>query len=307
MPMGGRNMFEFLKEMEVQKTAGDVVALKLDEVISFNQQIFKPYEGGRLEEMIESVRSYGIITPIIVRDIGEKYEILSGHNRVIAARAVGLESVPGLIRLNVSDEEARFIVTESNINQRGFMELSIIERAHCIAIRYEAMKSQGIRRDMLREIDTLNPDLEEDYDSGEILAESFDLSARNVRRYVRIHELDSSVKGLIEDGLVGMTSGVELSYLRSKNQIIVAEVASENRVKVSIKDAQELRNLDEASGFTRQKVEEILLLLDESIKMSVSLSREILDKYFKGCDEDEIYEVLERALELWFSKSGIAS
>lgn len=134
--------------------------INIEQLVPFKDHPFALYEGQRFTDMVESICTNGIITPIIVRPIMDgKYEILSGHNRVNAAREAGLAAVPTVVK-EVDDGEAQFIVTETNLIQRSFADLKHSERAMVIAAHYEAMKKKsGYRSDLLEGIDdeTLSP------------------------------------------------------------------------------------------------------------------------------------------------------
>jgi len=112
-------------------TSRVVETLAIDKLTPYDKNPFHLYEGERLEDMVESVRENGILVPIIVRrhSLEGKFEILSGHNRVEAAKAVGIEDLNAVIHENLSDDEAMFIVTESNLIQRSFADLRHSERA----------------------------------------------------------------------------------------------------------------------------------------------------------------------------------
>lgn len=126
--------------------------LKLEQLVPFHDHPFKLYEGERFNEMVESIKNYGVIVPIVVQKKGLKYEILSGHNRANAAREAGLTQIPTVIKEGLTKEEAILIVTETNLMQRSFTDLVHSERAAVISTRHEAVKSQGVRTDLLNEI-----------------------------------------------------------------------------------------------------------------------------------------------------------
>jgi ParB family chromosome partitioning protein len=135
---------------------------------------FKLYTGKRLDDMVESIRAIGIIKTPLVRPVvgGNRdgsalgnnqnyYEILSGHNRIVAAEMAGFTGVYCRVFEGLTDNEAHLIVTESNLFQRSFLDLSHSERAAALATQYEAMKKQGKRNDLVGEIRRLMeyPDL----------------------------------------------------------------------------------------------------------------------------------------------------
>jgi ParB family chromosome partitioning protein len=133
----------------------EIIELELSKLVHFKDHPFKLYKGQRFDDMVDSIKANGIYIPIIVRLINDKtgnYEILSGHNRVEASKAVGLDKIPAIIKENLSDEEAKLIVTETNLIQRSFSDLSHSERAAALSTHHEATKKQGKRTDLINEI-----------------------------------------------------------------------------------------------------------------------------------------------------------
>ena len=143
-------------ETVLTKKENDTTSLKLEQLVPFQNHPFKLYEGERFNEMVESIKNFGVIVPIVVRKKGLRYEILSGHNRVNAAKESGLNEIPSIIKEGLTEEEATLIVTETNLMQRSFTDLVHSERATVIATRYNAMKKQGVRTDLLNEIEKLS-------------------------------------------------------------------------------------------------------------------------------------------------------
>ena len=107
-----------------------VLNLQIDRLVPFKSHPFKLYEGKRFTDMAESIKANGVMLPIIVRPSeNSTHEILSGHNRVNAAKAAGLDTVPAIVREGLTEDEAKLIVTETNLLQRSFADLSHSERA----------------------------------------------------------------------------------------------------------------------------------------------------------------------------------
>jgi len=160
--------------------------------------------------MVESIKYFGVIVPIVARKKGLKFEILSGHNRVNAAKEAGLIDVPAVVKEGLSEEEATLIVTETNLMQRSFTDLCHSERATVIATRHDAMRSQGIRNDLLQEIEKLSkaPNLatqttsgpmDQKLDTRDKLGEKCGLSSRSVARYLRLDKLNYQLKDQVDD------------------------------------------------------------------------------------------------------------
>src|SRR5699024_4282373 len=180
-------------EEEIHENKIDITGsteIEVSKLIPFRNHPFKLYEGERLNDMVESIKEYGVITPLIVRPMEDgRYEILSGHNRANSAKIAGLTKVPVVIKEGLTDEEAMLIVTETNLIQRSFSELSHSEKARILTERHNAIKEQGKKIDLINEIETLSntDDLEkgsnirqmgEKNRSDKKVADSYDLSTR---------------------------------------------------------------------------------------------------------------------------------
>lgn len=230
----------------------DVTKLKIETLIAFENHPFKLYEGDRLNDMVDSIKNLGVIVPIVVRKKGLRYESLSGHNRVNSAKLAGLDEVPAVIKEGLSEEEAILIVTETNLMQRSFNDLVHSERATVIATRHSAMKNQGVRTDLLDEIEKLSkaPNTNDELtscpvgtklDSKSEVGKKYDLSARSVARYLRLDKLNPKLKYLVDKGQIAMRAGVDLSYMTKDSQEMVEAIISENTFKVDMKKHQHLK------------------------------------------------------------------
>ena len=175
----------------------------------------------RLDDMVESIRANGVMTPIIVQPLGDKYEILIGHNRWNASKLAGNDFVPAIIKENLTEEEAEIYVIESNLIQRGFSELKLSEQAQVLALRYESVFSQGKRTDIINELMKLEgkiPEKKEKHNSREIVGEEYGLSRNTVARLLRINKLHDGIKLWVNDGSLSVRAAVELSYMDKEKQ-----------------------------------------------------------------------------------------
>lgn len=129
-----------------------VQQITCDQLHPYHNHKFEMYTGERLEDMIESIRENGVLSPIIVQPDGEGYEILIVHNRWNASKLAGLPTVPAIIKTGLTVDEAEMYVIESNVIQRNFDDLRISEQAAVIALRHSKMFSQDKRNDILREL-----------------------------------------------------------------------------------------------------------------------------------------------------------
>lgn len=293
-----------------------VMTLKLEQLVPFLNHPFKLYEGERLNDMVESIKNYGVIVPIVVRKKGLKYEILSGHNRVNAAKLAGLIDVPSVIKEGLTEEEATLIVTETNLMQRSFTDLEHSERATVIATRHSAIKSQGVRTDLLNEIEKLSkaPNLSSEetscplgmkLDTKREIGVDYNLSSRSVARYLRIDKLSDTLKELVDSGMIAMRAGVDLSYLSADNQEMLEAIVSENTFKVDMKKASLLRNYDKEGKLNWDTAKQIIsgdMLKSTGKVKAFKIQPNIISKYFMPTeDKKDIEKTIEKALEMYFS------
>jgi ParB family chromosome partitioning protein len=295
-------------------------SIKLEQLVPFANHPFKLYEGERFDEMVESIKNFGVIVPIVVRKKGLKYEILSGHNRVNAAKEVGLEDVPTVIKEGLTEEEAILIVTETNLMQRSFTDLAHSERATVIATRHNAMKKQGVRTDLLGEIEKLSkaPNLSSTttcapmghkLKTRDIVGTEFNLSRNSVARYLRIDKLNHELKDQVDEGKIAMRAGVDLSYLSNENQEMIDAIVSEDTFKVDMKKASMIRNYDKEGKLNWKSAKDIIsgeAMKDPNKQKPIKIQPKIWSKYFKP-DEDkkDIEKVIDKALELYFTNQQV--
>ena len=135
---GKRKIFDavdLLNEDDLVVKNNGVVQVNISEVKPFRNHPFRLYEGERLTEMVESVKAHGILSPVIVLETNDGYEMLAGHNRLNAAKIAGLSEIPAIIKTDLSEEEAYVYVIETNVLQRSFSELLPSEKAAVLALR----------------------------------------------------------------------------------------------------------------------------------------------------------------------------
>jgi len=294
--------------------------LDISDLVPFANHPFKLYEGARLDDMVQSVADHGVIVPIIVRPQDEDeltFEILSGHNRVNAAKIVGLTEVPAVIMRGLTDDEAALIVTETNLVQRSFSDLSHSQRAIALKHHLEAIKSQGKRTDLIDEIERLsNPHeirgnettglIDPKMEARDKVAGQYGLDARSVSRYVRLCELNESLIGRVDNDEIGLYPAVSISYLSPDEQTELDRLLSESAYKVDMKKAESLREFSEGKKLTNEKMEQILSgELNKKPKPKTpppfKLKAKIYQKYFDGdTPQSEIESVIDQALAAYF-------
>ena len=297
-----------------------VINLSLDKLISFEKHPFKLYDGKLLSEMVESVRENGVIMPIIVRPKGAVYEILSGHNRANAAKAAGHETIPAIVREGLTDDEAMLIVTETNLLQRSFADLSHSERAVALLMHHESIKKQGRRTDLIEDIENmLNTNnisnqetsgaMRQKSDSRQRMAAQFDLSSRTIAYYLRLNKLIEAHMNRLDEGKLALRAAVTLSYLSENDQRVVDEAMQSLPQKVDMKTADALRSFAENGPIDREKAEIIISGAGKNkvaTQAGFRVKPQIIARYFKTTQKQkEIEEIIIKALDNYFAQHGI--
>ncbi len=284
------------------------------ELVPYHNHKFSLYSGERLDDMIESIRKNGILTPLVVQPtIDGNYEILIGHNRWNAAKLAGLLDVPCIIKQGLTESEAEMYVIESNVMQRGFGNLKISEQAEVLRMRYDSMFSQGKRNDIQRELVMLengekptsvplDTKLEKGKTSKDKVGEEYGISASSVARLLRISKLCDKIKQWVDNGDIAVRVGVDLSYLTLDDQNLVS---CEDPKRLNMKVSALLKDLSVSGRLDKYSINEIVNEAVEKPKKpkAVKIEHETYSRFFpNGANFDEIEDTIIKALELYFEQ-----
>ena len=305
-------------------TKNTIITLPPQAIRAFRGHPFRLYEGDRLNDLVESISEHGVLTPAIIRKIerdedGFEYEMLAGHNRQNAATIAGLDTIPCIVKENLSDQDAWIYVIETNVLQRSFSEMLPSEKAAVLALRYSKMICQGRRNDIIEELKKLeNPDeIKENSTSGtqchrtksrDILGAEYDLKGRAVANYLRINELITPLKRRIDDAEFPIVTAVQLSFLTEQEQQMVDDVLSENEYKVNEGKAVLLRKY--TGKLTPERTEQILSgefnrKPKKSTATAFKVKPAIYKKYFTASiSQKEFDSIVDEALALYFAQKG---
>lgn len=287
--------------------------IPLDMLVPFHNHQFSLYNGERRDDMVESIRKNGVMTPIVCRpnpNGSDTYEILIGHNRWNCSKIAGLETIPAIIKEQLTEEEAQTYVDESNLIQRGFNDLKISEQARIIARRYSEMFSQGKRNDIINEIRALNGESESNGNSREKVAEEYGLGRNTIARLVRISKLCDGILAWLDKGQLAVRAGVELSYLTTEEQSTLLEINTADNndmlMKISEAQARDLRVLSvdckkENLELTGNQMLKVLAIKKKKPDKKIAISPNTYKKYFTDKSNDEIQQIVEQALEMFYS------
>lgn len=253
----------------------------------YPNQPFKLYGDDKKKEMIESIRNFGIMQPLIVRPIdNEKYQILAGHNRRRCARELGIMKYPCIIKENLSDDEAKIYLIDTNLCTRD--KISPMERARAYKIKYDTYKKKNIKTSMFEEIKMDNVGI-----ARAKLIKEENSSVGTVQRYLRLTYLIPILQEFSDKGKISLTVGEKISFLPVEEQRFVAEIIKDN-IKINDSMAQKIRKESERykkEDYTNFLVKDEMLEIIKPVKkkeddlIRVPFTREEIDRYF-GVVED---------------------
>ncbi len=226
------------------RTLPKIEDIPLRRIDDFPNHPFQVRMDEDMQQLVESIRDRGLITPIILRKKGEdQYELVSGHRRRKACEILGYKTIKAEVR-EMTRDEAIIMMVESNL-QRSVILPS--EKAFSYKMRLDAMKRQGVRNDLTSRpvVDKLNA-----MRAGEVLGESVGESERQVQRYIRLTELIPPILNLVDEGKIGLRPAVELSYLKKDEQKMLMEAIEYTQCTPSHAQAIRLRafSIDGALG-----------------------------------------------------------
>lgn len=296
-----------MDEIEERDVPRGIQMIQIKNIQPFHDHPFHLYEGERLEDMIASVKEHGILNPVIVQKIDGGYEMLSGHNRMNAAKLAGLKEVPAIVKTDLSEEEAYVYVIETNLMQRSFSDLLISEKAAVLKARYEKESCQGRRNDIIEEIARLEgKEVEVTRGHGDhrmktrdTIGKEYELSGSSVGRLLKLNDLIKPFKDMVDRGALYTKIALQLAFLPEEEQNMVLNVMKEKKTKVTIDMVMKLRS---HSGALTDAMVRRYLSTEPVKKKCYKVPARIVEKYFVGMDPNKVDSIVEQALEAWFHK-----
>ena len=277
--------------------AEKVEQIDINKITDFPNHPFKVINDDKMQDMVESVKKYGIILPVIVRrkDDGT-YEMISGHRRKKACELAGIKQMRCIVK-DLSDDVATILMVDSNIQRE---EILPSEKAFAYKMKLEAMKHQGKRVD-LGEEETSVPMAHnfENMTSREILGKQVGESQDQIRRYIRLTYLIPELLEQVDLKRIAFRPAVELSYLSEENQYVVQNIFEFDEVTPSLSQAIRLKKLEQEGRLTDEKIEEIMQQEKPNQKEFIKIHHEKIEKYIptkikeSGKVEDFIIQCVE--------------
>lgn len=293
------------------KMKNGVMMLSIDSIKPFHDHPFHLYEGDRLDDMIESVRTHGILNPVIVRTTGDGYEMLSGHNRQNAARLAGLTEIPAIVKKDLPDTDAYVYVIETNLMQRSFSDLEISEKAAVLKERYDKVLYQRQREHIMAEVAKLEGvplkggHGDHLFKNRDVLGKEYGLSGISVGRLLKVNDLIKPLRNKLDNHSLDFKAGIQISFLTEEEQQMVYEEMMDLHVKPTVNMVIKMR--EQSGQLTRAMIRRYLTKTVEpkDKPLNIKVPEKISKKYFVGKELKDVEEILCKALEAWFvAESG---
>ena len=282
----------FMTERERADTRKPKVEeLPLTELTPFKNHPFKVKNDAEMAELMKSIADAGILSPALARPKeGGGYELISGHRRLAACKALGMDTMPVIVR-KLTDEEAVITMVDSNLQREHILPS---EKAFAYKMKMEALNQQGKRTDLtFCQVGTkLNT-------ASEIAASGGD-SERQVFRYIRLTNLIPEILQMVDDGRIALTPAVELSYLQPSEQETLFSMMDCDEVTPSLSQAQRLRRMSEEQRFTDSAVMQLMSEVKGNQVEYVKVPVDKLRSYFRpDTSMKQMTETLVKAMEFY--------
>ena len=272
----------------------DFTVLKIKDLHPFPDNPFHVAEDETLMEMAESIKEFGIVTPIITRpkEDGNGYEIIAGQRRVRASELAGIDTIPAFV-LPLDRDRAIITLVDSNLQRENILPS---ERAFAYKMKLEAMKRQGFRTDLT------SPQVGQKLTSVERLARQGADSRTQIQRFIRLTELIPPILQMVDENKISLTPAVELSFLRKEEQENLLITMESEEATPSLSQAQRMKSLSQSGRLDMDTIFAIMTEEKANQKETVKIGMERLKKYFpRGTTpkemEDTIIRLLERELQ----------
>ena len=238
-----------------------------DKLSPFEKHPYQVREDAAMDELTESIRVHGVLSPLLARPKGECYELVSGHRRRLAAQKLGLPTVPVLVR-EMSDDEAVILMVDSNLQRENLLPS---EKAFAYRMKLEAMKHQGkaTSRQVVGKLESAD-------EVGQVNGES----GRTIQRYIRLTNLVPPLLQMVDDGRIAFSPAVELSYLTRDEQAELWDLIGREDATPSLSQALRMKQLSREAKLTPEVLYAILTEEKPNQKEQIRIKTESLRKYF---------------------------
>ena len=268
----------------------DFKVLKTKDLYPFPDNPFHVVEDETLSELAESIKEFGIVTPIITRpkEDGNGYEVIAGQRRVRASELAGINTVPAFV-LPLDRDRAIITLVDSNLQRENILPS---ERAFAYRMKSEAMKRQGFRTDLTSSqvVTKLRTD--------DKVAQGFGVGRMTVQRFIRLTELIPPILRMVDEGKIALTPAVELSFLKKDEQENLFATMESEEATPSLSQAQRMKSLSQSRRLDMDTIFAIMTEEKGNQKETLKINTSRLKKYFpKNTTPKQMEETIIRLLE----------
>ncbi|RRR45773.1 ParB/RepB/Spo0J family partition protein [Streptococcus suis] len=268
----------------------DFKVLKTKDLYPFPDNPFHVVEDETLSELAESIKEFGIVTPIITRpkEDGNGYEVIAGQRRVRASELAGINTVPAFV-LPLDRDRAIITLVDSNLQRENILPS---ERAFAYRMKSEAMKRQGFRTDLTSSqvVTRLRTD--------DKVAQGFGVGRMTVQRFIRLTELIPPILQMVDEGKIALTPAVELSFLKKDEQENLFATMESEEATPSLSQAQRMKSMSQSGQLDMDMIFSIMTEEKGNQKETLKINTSKLKKYFpKDTTPKQMEETIIRLLE----------
>lgn len=275
----------------VPETEG-TVDIDVRAIYPFENHPFRVVDDEKMEELVESIKANGVLTPVLVRPDDEgTYEMISGHRRLHAAKKAGLLKIPAIVK-EMTNDDAVIAMVDANVQRE---EILPSERAFSLKMKMDALNHRGKRTDL-----TLSHE-ETKFHSAEKIGEAEGLGRAQVHRYIRLTELIPKLLDMVDEKRLALSVAVELSYMNKNVQQWIYEFIRENGM-IKQEQLMELRKYRDDKNMTQEQLITILIGSASTVPTSkkITLNERKLHKFFPAYySKAEMERVIFGLLEQW--------
>ena len=282
------------EESRQEEQREQVRQIPIGELFPFKNHPFKVLDDDSMSDTVESVKQYGVLSPLIARPRPKGgYEIISGHRRQHAAELAGLETLPVIVR-QMDDDAAIILMVDSNLHREHILPS---ERAFAYKMKLDAMKNQGTRSDLT------STQVVSKLRSNEKLGAENNQSRETVRRFIRLTNLIPELLDMVDNKTVSFNPAVELSYLSPEQQQEVIRAMDDTQNFPSVSQAKRIKKLAQDGTFTTETVVAIMGEEKKSELDTVTIKNDTLRKYFpRSYTPKQMEDTIIKLLEQWQKK-----
>ena len=255
--------------------------IRISDLKPFEGHPYKVIDNEEMDRLVESIKEHGIMTPLIVRPVGDRYEIVSGHRRAHAAELAGLDTVPA-IEMGMTRDEAAVALVDSNLHREHLLPS---EKAFGYKLKMEALAHQGTSRQLGEKwsVSKISEDAKE--------------SERQIHRYIRLTHLIPALLDMVDDGRIAFSVGVELSFLDSELQAALMIAIDLNDCTPSYAQACRMHKAVNDGSISEEMIDKIMAEEKPNQKEKVSISADELRGYVPNGTPSEMKAFIRKACE----------